>query len=203
MRGIAAAAGLAVAACGSGSGSSPATSAGIVLVATGWLPLHAGYGTAVVGGATCQLGASSAGVAVAALVASDQSGICDYLQKDQEKASARSIEIAVVHIDPDSLTTHIAPGSYPVATGVSTETAYAFVSVSQNDSSCTPSEVTATTGIVTVTSIAENRFQGTVDARLSGGGAVIGSFDTDLCGASFPGDVCTGEMGSSSAACAP
>jgi len=202
-RRIAAIAGLALAACASEGGSLPPPATGVVIVATGALSLNAGNGTTVLGSATCPVGTSSAGVAVAALLASDQPGTCTYLLEGEEKANARSIEIAVVRVDLSNLTTSIAPGSYAVQSGASAEGTYALVSVVQRDASCGVSEVTAFAGTVTVISIDGSELEGTVDAQLTDGGTVIGSFGADLCSASFPGDVCAGSIGPSNAVCAP
>lgn len=197
--------GLGIAACGGGGGGngSVGNPAGAVLTVTGTLPLSASNFAVVNGTASCQTAGITYGVAYAAMIASDQSGICGYLQRNQNKASARSVDLAVIRIDPSSGTTSITPGTYPVVANPSIETTYAFVLVSQNDASCSPTDVTATGGSVTVTSVANGRIQGTIDATLSDGGKITGTFDAAACAVTFPGDVCKGDIGPVNPTCAP
>lgn len=196
---------LVAAACGGGSsgGGGVGNPSGTAIVATGPLPLSAANSTAVTGGSTCQAGPVSAGVAFVAVIASDQAGICGYLQRNQNKANARSIGVGVVHIDPTSATTTVAPGNYPVTATPGAQTSFAVVRVSQNDAACHSSDLAASSGTVTVTSTANGRVQGTVNAQLAGGGDVTGSFDAEQCAVTFTGDVCTGQLGPVNPTCAP
>jgi hypothetical protein len=205
-RGIVAAllAGVTAAGCGGGGGGSKGTpSAGATLTATGTVAFTAGNATSVTGAASCDVAGVTYGMAYAALLASDQSGICGYLQRNQDKASARSIQVAVFRADLANTTTTLTTGSYPVVANPTTETMFAFVSVSQNDASCSARDVSATGGTVTVSSTASGRLQGTVDVTLSDGGTVTGSFDAAACAVTFPGDLCSGQIGPQNPTCAP
>jgi hypothetical protein len=199
--------GLGLAACGGGDGGSSGTvenPSGAALTVTGSLPLSASNFAVVNGNATCQLtGAVTFGVAYAAMIASDQTGICGYLQRNQNKANARSVDVAIVRIDPSNPSTSIAPGTYPVVPNPTVETAYAFLQVSQTDASCAPSDVPATGGSVVVTSVANGGIQGTIDATLTDGGKITGAFDAPACAVTFPGDVCGGTIGPVNPTCAP
>ncbi len=188
---------------GGGGGTVGTTSGGATLTATGSLPLSAVNAASVTGGASCQTSGATFGVAFGAVLASDQGGICGYLQRNQDKQNARSIQVAVIRIDPTSPTTTIVPGTYPVVVAPTTETMFSSVAVSQNDAACNPSDVAASSGTVTVTSTAGGRLSGTVNVSLADGGTVTGSFDAPDCAVSFPGDVCSGQIGPQNPSCAP
>ena len=179
-------------------GSSPP-----VLTVTGTLPLAASSFAVVDGTASCPTASGAYGVAYAAMIASDQPGICGYLQRNQTKASARSVELAVVRVDPSMPTTSLTTGTYPVVANPTVENAYAFVLVSQSDAACNPADVTVTGGSVVVSSISNGRLQGTIDATLSDGGTITGSFDAPACAVTFGGNVCTGDIGPVSPTCGP
>ncbi len=196
------AAGLAAAACSSTTETHG--SGGTALVASGPLPLSTANATAVVGGATCQIGGAQAGLAFAAVLAPNVAGICGFLQANQLKANVRSIQILVFRVDPSSSTASVTPGTYPVVTATPVnQTAYAFVSVSQNDGSCRPSTVVASSGSVIVTSVADGAVKGTVTAELAVGGTVSGAFDAPECAVTFPGDACGGNIGLANPTCVP
>lgn len=195
---------LVAAACGGGGGGGGSVGTpGTSLVATGPLPLSAANATAVVGGSTCQVGAVSAGVAYAVVLASDQPGICGFLQANQNKANTRSIALALVHVDPTSPTTSLAPGSYAVTANPTTQPTFALVQVVQTNASCQASTLTAASGTVVLSSLANGRVQGTVNAQLAGGGDVTGTFDADPCAVTLAGDVCSGSFGLVNPTCAP
>lgn len=199
---------LAAAGCGGGGGGGGGgpvgpTSTGTALTATGSLGFSAGNAAASSGTSTCDAGGLKYGLAWAALLASDQSGICGYLQRGQNKASARSIQIAVLEANPTSPSAAITGGAYPVVTSPGAQTRVAFVAVSQNDASCNASDISATSGTVTITSTAGGRLVGTVNATLEGGGTVTGSFDADACALTSAGDICAGQIGPQNPTCAP
>ncbi len=199
---------LGLAACGGHSSKGSGGTVGnpppaATMTVTGRLPLTATNFAVVNGGASCQAQGLTYGIAYAAMIASDQGGICGFLQANQNKASARSVNLAVVKIDPTSSTATITTGAYPVVANPSVETAYAFVQVSQNDASCKPDDVSATGGTVNVTAADGNHFQGTLDVTLSDGGKITGSFDAPACAVTFPGNVCTGDIGPVNPTCTP
>ncbi len=207
-RGIVAAVVLAAAGCGGGGGGggvgpTGTTSGGTTLTATGGVAFTASEAAALSGSGSCQAFGTTYGVAYAAVLASDQSGICGYLQRGQNKASARSIQVLVVSADPLHPTAAIGTQAYPIVAAQGTETQFALVDVSQNDAACTPTDVGATGGTVTITAIGNGRVAGTVDATLPGGGRVSGAFDAATCQVSFPNDVCAGQVGPQNPTCAP
>ncbi len=188
---------------GGGGGSVGATSGGTALTATGTTAFTATNATSVTGGTSCQAAGATVGLAYAALIASDQGGICGYLQRNQDKAGARSIQVAIARLDPLNATTSLLAANYPVVSSPTTETLFALVSVSQSDAACRSTPVFAKAGTVSVTSIANGRIQGSLNATLTDGGTVSGTFDVEDCAVSFPGDVCAGQIGPQSPACAP
>lgn len=190
-------------ACGAEESGSVATPGGAALVVTGSLPLSASSFTAVTGGATCQAGSTTFGMAYTALFASDQPGICAYLQRNQDRANARSVDLTVVRIDPSSPTATVTPGRYPVVISPGALNAYALLQVSQNDASCSPSDIQAIAGSIEVTSFAGGEIRGTVVAILPGGGKITGAFDARTCAVTFPGDACSGGFGPVGLTCAP
>lgn len=196
-----------VAACnggGDGDGGGGGQTGGAVLTVSGANPLSASNFAAVTQAATCNVQGSDLGVAYVALIASDQGGICGYLQRNEDKASARSIKVAVLRVDATSATTTVRPGTYDVvASPTGFETELAFVAVSSNDASCSSDDDVATSGTVTVTSTSGGRVQGSVDATLASGATVTGSFDAASCEVTFPGDVCQGDIGPQDPKCAP
>lgn len=207
MRAVAVAVALAVvsSACGGTDGTSgtSGTPPGTTLLVSGNLPLDATDATAVFGGSTCQVGDASVGVAWAALVASNQLGLCGYLQRDQDKAGARSLELLVVRVDPTTATATLVAGTYPIFPSPTLTSSSATLVVSQNDAACLATQVTATSGFVIVTSTDGGTFQGSISAVLSDGGSVMGPFDAQTCAASLAGDICTGALGPSNPTCAP
>lgn len=194
---------------GGGGGTVGTTSTGTVLTATGSLAFTAGNSTAVSGSTSCQAAGVSYGLAFAAVIASDQTGICGYLQRSQDKASARSIRIALFKTDPKNPTAAtITAGTYPVmpspvVPSLTTQTTFAFVSIDQNDATCKSTIVSATTGTVTVTSTTGGQLQGTLNVNLSDGGTITGSIAAADCAVTFPGDLCAGELGPLNPTCAP
>lgn len=180
-----------------------ATSAGTSLTATGTVSFTAGEAAGVTGGASCREAGTTVGVGFAAFLASDLSGICGYLQRSEDKASARSIQVEIVRIDPAHPTASVTAGTYPVVAGVSTDSRFAAVTVSENDAACTSTRVVGRSGKVTVTSTDGGRLQGSVDVTLADGGAVSGPFDVAPCDVTFPGDLCAGELGPQSSSCVP
>ena len=194
-----------LAACGGGSSkSSNPVGSGASLAATGTIPFTATNATWATGGKTCASAGVSFGFAWAALAASDQSGICGYLQANEDKQNARTITVVVLALNANGPMATVGAGSYPiVANPTTSDSAYAFVSVGENDAACQATDVTATGGTVTVTSIANGRLQGSVSATLSDGGAVTGSFDAQECSVTFPGDACSGLIGPQNPTCAP
>lgn len=177
---------------------------GAVLTVAGTNPLTATHFAAVTQGATCTIEDAELGAAYIALIASDQGGICGYLQRNQDKAGARSINVAVVRIDPASATTAVQPGTYTIVespTGLEAE--FAFLSVTDNDASCDSDDDVATAGTVTITSTTDGRVRGSVDATLQSGATVTGTFDAESCAVTFSGDLCQGEVGPQDPTCAP
>lgn len=188
---------------GGGGGGSPGPASGTALTVTGTLAFVAGNAAAVRQEASCDVGGGvTYGFAYAALLASDQTGICGYLERNENKASARSIQLAVVRVDPTDASTSVTNGSYPILTDPGLETEFAQVVVSQNDATCDPSDVEATGGTVTITSTEGGRLQGTIDATLADGGAITGRFDAEGCDVTFEGDACAGELGPQDPRCA-
>jgi hypothetical protein len=157
----------------------------------------------VSGGATCSPGGTSTGVAYAAVIASDQPGICGYLQANQNRANARSVDLVMVRLDPASPTTTLTTGTYAVVTTPGSQGSYALLQVDQNDAGCVQSHVIATAGSVQVTSVAGGEIQGTIVALLSDGGKITGAFDAPSCGVTFAGDVCAGSFSLVNPTCAP
>jgi hypothetical protein len=179
------------------------TTTGTGIVVTGTLRLSAWSFTAVRGGATCQAGGYAAGLAYATLFASDQPGLCAYLQLGQARANARSLELTVIRVDPSSPTAAVTTGTYPVVTSPGALTAYALVQVRQNDASCSPSDLQASTGSVEVTSVAGGGLMGTIVALVPPDGKITGAFDAPACAVTSPGDACAGSFGPVASACAP
>jgi hypothetical protein len=196
---------VAAAACGEVDTGSDAhaTPNGTGLIVTGSLPLGASSFAAVSGATTCMRGGASTGIAYAAIVASDLSGICGALQQDRSVANARSIELVVVRVGSADPTAALTTGAYPVAATPGSQLAYALLRVSQNDAHCSPSYVIATQGNVQVTSVAGGELRGTIVAQLSDGGGISGAFAASACTGTSLGDVCAGKVGPSSATCAP
>jgi hypothetical protein len=199
---------LAAAGCGgggSGSGGGPAgpASTGTALTTTGSVAFNAINAAAASGASSCQAAGLTYGLAWAALLAPDQSGICGYLQRGQDKASARSIQIAVVEANPTGPNAAITGGAYPVVASPDAETRFALVVVSQSDAACAATDVAATSGTVTITSTAGGRLMGSVDATLEGGGTVRGTFDAEACTLPNGGDICAGQIGPQDLTCAP
>jgi hypothetical protein len=193
---------LLVAACGGGGGDGGGGAT--TLTATGTIPVTATQFTSVSEARTCDLGGGvSFGLAFAAIGASDQPGMCGYLQQGQDKQNAKSITIVALKVNPLGPTVALTPGAYPVAESPGAQTEAAFVFVSQNDASCSSTDDAATSGTVTITSVDGGRINGTVNATLSGGGAVSGSFDAPSCAVTLPGDVCAFELSPPSGACVP
>lgn len=191
------------AACNGGGDGDDGPTGDAVLTVDGANPLNANNFAAVTQTATCSVEGADVGVAYVALVASDQGGICGYLERNEDKANARSINVVIVNVDPENATTTVEPGTYPVvANPTGFETEIAFVSVSSNDASCNSNDDGATGGTVTVTSTSGGRLRGTVDATLESGANVSGSFDAPSCAVTFPGDVCQGEIGPQDPTCA-
>lgn len=200
---VAAVAAVFSAACDDGGGDG-GPSGEAVLTVSGANPLSATNSAAVTQARTCTVAGVDTGVAYVALIASDQGGICGYLQRNEDKASARSINLAIVRIDPASATTTVPAGTYDiVASPTGFETELAVLSVSSNDASCNSDDDVATSGTVTLTSTGGDGVQGTVDATLQSGATVTGSFDAPGCAVTFPGDVCQGEIGPQDPTCAP
>jgi hypothetical protein len=190
---------LALAACGGGGGGGSNSS---TLTATGAIAVTATQFTSLTHSTTCNVSGVQLGVAFAAVGASDQAGLCGYLQRGQDKQNAKTITVAAVKVNPlgaGSLT----PGAYPVTSSPGAQTEYAAVFVSQNDAACTATDAHATSGTVTITSVDGGRVQGTVNATLSNGGTVTGGFDAPACAVSVPGDICTGQVTPPSGACVP
>ena len=203
--GAAGAVGAVLAACngGGGGGGGGGTSGGATLTVSGASPLTATNFAAVMQGATCAAGPVQAGVAYAAVVASDQTGICGFLQRNQNKANARSIRVAVIRVDPTSTTTTITTGTYPIVPNpTGAEAQLALVLLSSNDATCSSTDDPATSGSVTVTSVSADRVQGTVTATLQSGATVSGNFDAATCAVTFPGDLCSGKIGPQNPTCA-
>ncbi len=197
---------MAAVACGggtSGGGSSGTPAGTTLLVRGGSLPLIATDATAVFGSSTCQVGGAPVGAAYAVLVASNQTGMCGYLQRNEFRANARSIELIVARVDPTSTTTTLAPGTYPILPSPTLSRSYATLAVAQNDAACTATAFTGINGAVIVTSTADGAFQGSITATLSDGGTVTGAFDAATCAAALGGDICTGSIGLSNPSCAP
>ncbi|HYD40978.1 MAG TPA: hypothetical protein VEB43_09110 [Anaeromyxobacter sp.] len=197
---------VAMAACNGGGGDDddgdPTGDA--VLTVDGGNPLNANNFAAVTQTATCGVEEVDVGVAYVALIASDQGGICGYLQRNEDKASARSINVVILRVDRERATTTIEPDTYPIVpdpTGLESEVS--FLWVSSNDAACNSDDDGATGGTVTVTSTSGGRLRGTVDATLESGARVTGSFDAPSCAVTFPGDVCQGEIGPQDPTCAP
>ncbi|BDG01169.1 hypothetical protein [Anaeromyxobacter oryzae] len=188
---------LALAACGGSS------SKGSTLTATGAIAVTANQFTSVTQSITCPIAGGSIGAAFAAVGASDQSGMCGYFQRGQDKQNAKSIFVVAVNVNPLGAAT-VTPGTYTITTSPSaTQTQYAAVIVSQNDASCSPTDVEATGGTVTITSVSGGRIQGNVNATLSNGGAVNGSFDAPSCAYTLPGDLCSGTLTPPAGTCVP
>ncbi len=175
-----------------------------VLTVDGANPLNANNFAAVTQTSTCSVEGADVGVAYAVLIASDQGGICGYLERNEDKAGARSINVVLLQVDRESATTAIEPRTYPIVpdpTGFESEVAFAWVS--SNDAACSSDDDGATGGTVTVTSTTGGRLRGTVDAALASGARISGSFDAAGCAVTFPGDVCQGQIGPQSPTCAP
>jgi hypothetical protein len=195
----------ALVACGAGESTSGAggTSGGATLEVTGTYAFGAGNATWSAGSATCSDAGQPIGLAWAALTASDQPGICGYLQRDEDRAGARSITVQLLRRDASGAASAIGAGRYPVVLDPSGEASFALVSVNQADAACHASSIDATTGAVDVTAVASGRLQGTVVANLWDGGQVIGSFDAETCALPSPADACGGDLGLANPACAP
>jgi hypothetical protein len=175
-----------------------------VLTVDGSNPLNANNFASVTQTATCSVAETDVGVAYVALIASDQGGICGYLEANEDKAGARSINVVILRVDRESATTTLGPGAYPIVpdpTGFESEAS--FLWVSSNDASCNSDDDGATGGTVMVTSTRGGRVRGTVDATLESGARVTGSFDAANCAVTFSGDVCLGEIGPQDPTCAP
>ncbi len=193
-----------VSACGAtGSMGGSGTPGGTTLLVGGSLNLIASDATAAFGSSTCQVGGAPVGVAFAVLVASDQPGMCGYLQRDEFKASSRSIQLTVVRVDPSSPTTTVTPDTYPILPGPTLSRSYATLAVAQNDATCNALAFAAVNGAVIVTSTANGSLQGSITATLSDGGTVSGPFDATACAATLGGDICSGSIGLSNPTCAP
>lgn len=204
MRRVVLVLGIVASACGNaGSSGAGGPASPTTLLVGGTLPLIATSAVVVVGGSTCQVGGASAGVGYAALVASDQTGLCAYLQQNQDRAGARAIEVLVVRVDPAAGTTAVTPDTYPIVSSPTPERSYALLLVSQKDALCEASDVWGTSGVVIVTAAGGGVFQGSITATLSDGGSVMGPFDADACAAALAGDVCTGSVGLANPGCAP
>ncbi len=191
-------------ACGSGtsmgtSGPTPTTT----LLVGGSLPLITTDATAAFGSSTCQVQGSAVGVAYAVLVASNQSGVCGYLQRNEDRASARAIQLTVARVDPTSSTTTLVPDTYPILPNPTLSRSYATLAVAQNDAACTATALAAVNGAVIVTAAANGAFRGSITATLSDGGTVTGSFDAETCAVTLGGDICTGSIGLANPTCAP
>src|SRR5512142_839013 len=117
---------------GNGSGETSGAAAETTVLATGSLPLDATSATAVFGGASCLVDGASVGVAYAVLDASDQAGFCGYLQQNQARALAGSIQVTVVRVDPTSATTTLTAGTYPIVPSPTPASSSATLVVSQN-----------------------------------------------------------------------
>lgn len=196
--------GIVASACGSeGSSEAGGLASPTTLLVEGNLPLIATSAAVVVGGSTCQIGGGSAGVGYAVLVASDQTGLCGYLQQNQDKAGARAIEVLVVRVDPAASTTAVTPDTYPIVSTPTPGSSYALLLVSQKDALCEAIDVSATSGVVIVTAASGGVFQGSINAKLSDGGSVMGPFDAAACAAALAGDVCSGSVGLANPTCAP
>jgi hypothetical protein len=197
-------------ACGGGSsgggsgGGGGGGGTGARLDATGAVPVQATQFTSVVQSTSCAIGPASIGVAFAAVGASDQAGMCGYLQQGQEKQNAKTITLVAVRLNPLGAAA-LVPDTYPVVTQVSTEQKYAFVVVSQSDAVCATTDVVGASGNVVITSVAGGRVKGTANVTLEGGGTVTGTFDAPSCAVDLlsQGDVCTGQIGPASPACVP
>lgn len=188
---------LALVACGGGGGSQAST-----LTATGPIAVTANQFTSLTHSTSCDVSGLQLGVAFAAVGASDQAGMCGDLQRGQDKQNAKTIIVAAVKVNPLGAAS-LTPGAYPVTSSPGAQTEYAAVFVSQTDAACSATDAQATSGTVTITSVDGGRVQGTVNAKLSNGGAVTGGFDAPACVVSVPGDICTGQVTPPTGACVP
>ncbi|MGC3999276.1 MAG: hypothetical protein QM767_18295 [Anaeromyxobacter sp.] len=193
---------LILAACGSDSNSSNPP-ANPTLTATGSIALSATNFTGIGKAVTCSVEGIDFGVAFAAVGASDEAGLCSYLQNAQDKQDAKTITLAIFKVNPTGTTAAITTGTYPVTTNPGLSTEYAFVFVSQNDAQCVATDVEGASGNIVVTSVTADRIIGTADVTLDGGGKVTGSFDAPYCDVSLPGDVCAGDIGPGETTCVP
>lgn len=123
------------------------------------------------------------------IVATSWAATCEGFRDN--KANSTTLDILVRRMRSGPAPDPIAPGQYQV--GASGDTA-AEIRVAKKDAQCGPgSNVTANwgmgvSGTVTVTSVSP-RLEGSVDATLSNGARVTGSFSAAICGTS-PGDAC-------------
>ncbi len=188
---------LALAACGGGG------SKGSTLTATGAIAVTATQFTSLTHSTTCTIAGQSIGVAFGAVGASDQPGMCGFLQRGEQKQNVKTILVVAVKVNPFATTASLTTGTYPVTSSPGAQTEYAAVFVSQTDAACSPTDVEATSGTVNLTSVDGGRLQGTVNATLSNGGTVNGSFDAPSCAVTVPGDICTGQVTPPAGACVP
>lgn len=203
---------LSLAACGGGDdddsggpgGGGGGGGTGARLTATGTIPLQATQFTSVAQSTTCSIGPVNVGVGFAVVGASDQPGMCGYLQRQEEKQNAKSIVVALARLNPLGAAA-IVPDTYPIVEEVTTQQKYALMAVTQTDLACAETDVVATGGDVVITSVDQGRVRGTVDATLADGGTVTGTIDAPACGVDLlaMGDVCAGELGPAAPACVP
>jgi hypothetical protein len=200
--------GLTLAACGDDDEAGSAQAA--ALTATGSIPVTATDFASVSRTATCEIlaEAQTVGLAVVAIGASDRPGLCAAATAGQERQGARTITVVLAATNPLGAAT-LAPGAYPInPAGIPAQAA--FVTVTQSGAVGAPgagcaiaSEVEATGGTVTLSSSTGGRFQGTVQATLSDGGAVTGAFDAPGCAVAIAGDLCAGEVIPPATSCVP
>jgi hypothetical protein len=183
----------ALAACGGsssdGGGGGNATP---TLTSTGTVAVTATHSVSALFTTSCNFtGLVEQGIAVLVIAASDIPNICGLVQAGQAKANEKGILIGIASLNALGATPPtIGPGTYSISAGRSSLQS-AFATVSSDDSTCKPvASEDASSGTVTISSTANGRVLGTIDATLSSG-KITGSFDAPNCAVTFPSDFCT------------